>query len=72
MTNDLVKRLRDLEKWLNKPKGENMTISPTLFVQAADRIEFLEDALKKIAQHDTQAIAMDALRPGERIRGKQK
>jgi len=33
-----------------------------------DRIEKLEAALKKIAQHDMQAIAMDALRPGDRIR----
>ena len=32
------------------------------------RIEQLEAALEKIAQHDMQAIAMDALRPGERIR----
>jgi len=32
------------------------------------RIEKLEAALKKIAQHDMQAIAMDALRPGDRIR----
>ena len=32
------------------------------------RIEHLEAALAKIAQHDMQAIAMDALRPGERIR----
>jgi hypothetical protein len=36
----------------------------------ADRIEKLEAALEKIAQHDMQAIAMDALRPGERIREK--
>ena len=34
------------------------------------RIEKLEAALEKIAQHDMQAIAMDALRPGERIREK--
>lgn len=34
----------------------------------ANRIEKLEAALAKIAQHDMQAIAMDALRPGERIR----
>lgn len=34
------------------------------------RIEKLEAALEKIAQHDMQAIAMDALRPGERIRGR--
>jgi len=33
-----------------------------------NRIEKLEAALAKIAQHDMQAIAMDALRPGERIR----
>ena len=35
---------------------------------AADRIEKLEAALARIAKHDMQAIAMDALRPGERIR----
>jgi hypothetical protein len=34
------------------------------------RIKELEAALEKIAQHDMQAIAMDALRPGERIREK--
>lgn len=33
-----------------------------------DRIETLEAALARIAKHDLQAIAMDALRPGERIR----
>jgi len=33
-----------------------------------ERIEKLEAALAKIAQHDMQAIAMDALRPHERIR----
>ena len=37
-------------------------------MKAADRIEKLEAALAKIAQHDMQAIAMDALRPGDRIR----
>ena len=34
------------------------------------RIEKLEAALARIAKYDTQAIAMDALRPGERIREK--
>jgi hypothetical protein len=34
--------------------------------QDADRIEQLEMALARIAQHDLQAIAMDALKPGER------
>ena len=33
-----------------------------------DEIERLRAALEKIAQHDLQAIAMDALRPGERVR----
>jgi hemerythrin-like domain-containing protein len=33
-----------------------------------NRIEKLEAALARIAKHDMQAIAMDALRPGERIR----
>jgi hypothetical protein len=36
----------------------------------ADRIKKLEAALARIAKYDTQAIAMDALRPGERIREK--
>jgi len=60
MTDDLVQELRDTSVlW---PNGVCM--------RAADRIEKLEAALKKIAQYDMQAIAMDALRPGERIRQK--
>ena len=55
MTDDLVKQLREYG-------------SCGMVFEAADRIEKLEAALKKIAQHDMQAIAMDALRPGERIR----
>ena len=35
---------------------------------AADEIERLRAALENIAKHDMQAIAMDALRPSERIR----
>jgi hypothetical protein len=35
--------------------------------ECADRIEALEKALEKVAQHDLQAIALDALRPGGRI-----
>jgi low affinity Fe/Cu permease len=35
--------------------------------EAANEIERLRAALAKIAQHDMQAIAMDALRPGERV-----
>jgi hypothetical protein len=60
MTDDLVKRLRD----------PFYTPSLKSHAEAADRIEKLEAALAKIAQHDMQAIAMDALRPGERIRGR--
>jgi len=36
--------------------------------EARRRIEKLEAALARIAKYDLQAIAMDALRPGERIR----
>jgi hypothetical protein len=58
MTDDLVKRLRyDAKKYADDICGE-----------AADRIEQLEAALKRIAEHDMQAIALDALRPNERIR----
>ena len=64
MTDDLVKRLRDLADCA-------VDVAPyETMLQAADRIEQLEAALEKIAQHDMQAIALDALRPGERIRGK--
>ena len=37
-------------------------------MKEASRIEKLEAALARIAKYDLQAIAMDALRPGERIR----
>ena len=57
MSDDLVKRLR-----------KNVMCGDAVIEEAASRIEKLEAALKKIAQHDMQAIAMDALRPGERIR----
>jgi hypothetical protein len=63
MTDDLVAQLRDsVEEWDG--------CAGSLATLAADRIEQLEAALEKIAQHDMQAIALDALRPGERIRGK--
>jgi hypothetical protein len=48
-------------------------------LEAADEIERLcaenerlREALEKIAQHDMQAVALDALRPGERIRPTEK
>ena len=34
--------------------------------------ERLREALEKIAQHDMQAVAMDALQPGTRIREEKK
>jgi len=46
-----------------------------IVLEAADEIERLRareaklrEALEKIARHDMQAVAMDALQPGERIR----
>jgi len=57
MSDDLVKRLRRY-------------VFTDITIQAADRIEELQAALEKIAQHDMQAIALDALRPDEPIRGK--
>ena len=57
MTDDLVKWLRD------KSCEHNMYRCD----EAADRIEQLEAALRKISQHDLWVIAIDALRPGERV-----
>lgn len=69
MTDDLVKHLRDFKEWIRLPNG----IVVYTGWEAAARIEMLEAALKKIARHDMQAIAIDALslRLGERIRAKQ-
>ena len=60
---DIVERLRAYAK----DQGGWHNIDDTC-EEAADEIERLREALQKIAQHDMQAIAMDALRPGERIR----
>ena len=64
MSDDLVKRLREGDCLENQIEAHGLT------TEAADRIEELEAALRKIAQNDMQSIAIDALRPGERIRGK--
>ena len=68
MTDDLVERLYEYRDriFIEDCKAFGLPI----FGEAAYRIEQLEAALRKIAQHDMQSIAMDALRPGERIRGK--
>lgn len=67
MVDDLVKLARyhvlQIEAW-----GPSMEPDADLVEKLADRIEKLEAALARIAKHDLQAIAMDALRPGERIR----
>lgn len=61
MTDDIVARLRLAvnELYGTHPCG--------LMNEAADRIEQLEAALRRIAQHDLQAIAIDALRRVERV-----
>jgi len=57
---DEIERLRERgDDW-----GAAMTENHDLW----NENERLRAALEKIAQHDMQAIAMDALRPGERIR----
>ena len=63
MTDDLLKRARRLDTCIFPTER-----SKCLCGELADRIEKLEAALARIAKYDTQAIAMDALRPGERIR----
>ena len=65
MTDDLVKRLREAAR-------QYVDNEYNLHARAAERIKALEAALKRIAAHDMQAIAMDALRPGERVREKVK
>ena len=57
MSNDLVKRLTILV---------SDTDTELLAIEAADRIEQLEAALREIAQHDIQAIAVECLRRSER------
>jgi hypothetical protein len=39
MTDDLVKRLRELEQWMRNPEDQKFTLSSDLFDEAADRIE---------------------------------
>ena len=65
MTDDLVARLRE-----TSGKYDEYCWHSDIELEAADRIEELEAALRKIAQHDMQSIAIDALRPGERIKEK--
>jgi hypothetical protein len=71
MTDDLVKRLRKRQEFEFIDGHKRVEWADEDALEAADRIERLEAALRKIAAHDMQAIAMDALRPGERIREEQ-
>ena len=58
MTDDLVKRLRkSAEMW----DALRSHVDARLERDAANRIEELEAALRKIAQHDMQSIALNAL-----------
>ena len=66
MSDDLVTRLDDLAARFGRCRDASLCID------AADEIKRLREALVKIAQHDMQAIAMDALRPGERVRSADK
>jgi hypothetical protein len=54
MTDDLVKRMRAV------PRDYDLYDHDIIY-EAADRIEELEAALRKIAQHDMQSIALNAL-----------
>lgn len=62
---DIVERLREkaeqksINLWFLKRRIET---------EAADEIERLRSALKRIAQHDLQAWALDALHPDTRIK----
>lgn len=83
MSDDLVTRIRnvfedtpqimtwfDEETYVGAETRVHISGMWETLKEAADRIEKLEAALEKIAQHDMQAVALDALRPNERIRGK--
>lgn len=62
MIDDIVKRLRQKVEFSKIYDDDE-----ELLDECADEIERLRAALERIAQHDMQAIARDALRPGERI-----
>ena len=56
MINDIVARLRSYAYL------EDTVYNQWVYREAADEIERLRAALEKIAQHDMQAIALNALR----------
>jgi len=61
MSDDLIERLR-------KHIAQQQLDIVTLGLEVGK----LREALEKIAQHDMQAVAMDALQPGTRIREEKK
>lgn len=58
MTDNLVERLREAAEYWDEC-GFHVTAKRDR--EAADRIEELEAALRKIAKHDMQSIALNAL-----------
>ena len=67
--------MRAIKMWQESSPGNDLTWPDHAdlcvwlmdkITQDADRFEQLDMALARIAQHDLQAIAMDALKPGER------
>lgn len=65
MNDDLVKRLRDPDYRLANGNDFEALLR-AMMEEAANSIEALEAALRRIAKHDTQAIALDALERGPR------
>lgn len=61
---DIVERLK-----AKPPKG---FVKAPLMIEAATEIERLREALGRIAKHDLQAIALDALSPNIRRTQKEK
>jgi hypothetical protein len=69
MSEDIVERLQALVVDIGNPDiDDDLLDAKSEIERLRAEIECLRGALEKIAQHDMQAIAMDALRPGERIR----
>lgn len=59
MTDDLVKRLRELEQWMREPEAKSLTLTSDLFDEAADRIEELKAELaeERRSREEAQSFA---------------
>ena len=65
---DIVKRLQGISMmqamtWVTADKSKRLA---NIYSEAADEIERLREALGRIAKHDLQAIALNALSPNAR------